>query len=207
MPQHAKPAATATQIHPLLAGRWSSRSFDVEHRLADDNLIALLEAARWAPSAGNSQPARFLVGRRGDETFAAIAASLADFNAAWAPDASALIVAVAETTAPSGGDNHWASYDVGQSVAHLTIEAEHRNLVTHQMGGFDADALATSLGIPDGYKPLTVIAVGRRDLAHRLPDLLAERERAARSRKPLAEVAFSTWGQSIADDEPARRAS
>ncbi|MDQ1702237.1 MAG: hypothetical protein QOF57_1489 [Frankiaceae bacterium] len=207
MPQLAKPAATATNIHPLLAGRWSSRSFDVGHRLSDDNLIALLEAARWAPSASNWQPARFLVGRRGDATFDAIAGTLTAFNTAWAPDASALIVAVVDTRSPSGDKNHFASYDVGQAVAHLSIEAEHRNLVTHQMGGFDPATLATALGIPDGYTPLTVIAVGRRDMAHRLPELLAERERAARSRKPLAEVAFSTWGEPIADDEAARRAS
>ena len=206
MSQLAKPAATATQIHPLLAARWSSRSFDVSHHLTDDNLFALLEAGRWAPSASNSQPARFLVARHGEPTFEAIAGTLAGFNAAWAPDASALIVAVAEITSPTGDVNAWASYDVGQAVAHLTVEAEHRNLATHQMGGFDAAALASALGIPAGYQPLTVIAVGRRDEPQRLSAVLAERERAARTRKPLDEIAFSTWGRPLADDEATRRA-
>ena len=75
------------------------------------------------------------------------------------------------------------------------------------MGGFDGAALTAALGIPDGYAPLTVIAVGRRDLAHRLPEALADRELAARSRKPLAEIAFASWGQPVFDDEAARRAS
>ena len=207
MPHLAKPADTATAIHPLLAGRWSSRSFDVGHELGDDNLLALLEAARWAPSASNMQPARYLVGRRGEPVFDAIAQTLAGFNAAWAPDASALIVAVAQTAGPSGEANAWASYDVGQAVAHLSIEAEHRHLATHQMGGFDAPSLSEALGIPAGFAPLTVIAVGRRDGAHRLPEQLAERERAARGRKPLDEIVFSVWGEPIDTAGPIRRAS
>jgi len=43
-------------------------------------------------------------------------------------------------------------------------------------------------------------------MAHRLPELLADRERAVRTRKPLAEIAFSTWGNPIAGDEITRRA-
>jgi nitroreductase len=206
MPQLAKPATTMAAIHPLLAKRWSPRSFDVEHRLSDDNLLALLEAARWAPSGGNAQPARFLVGRRGDATFTAIAAALSPNNSIWAPDASALIVAVAETALADGSPNPWATYDVGQAVAHLTIEAEHRDLATHQMSGFDAAAVADALGVPDGFLIVSVVAVGRRDLANRLPEMLAERERAARTRRPLDEMAMRAWGEPIERTAPVRRA-
>ena len=128
MPALAKPATTSAAIHPLLASRWSPRSFDVDHQLSDDNLVGLLEAARWAPSAANWQPARFLVGRRGDETFAAIASTLAGNNAAWAPDASALIVAVAATVNPAGETNAFASYDVGQAVAYQRGDGPCSNL-------------------------------------------------------------------------------
>ncbi|HEX6514035.1 MAG TPA: nitroreductase family protein [Nocardioidaceae bacterium] len=41
---------------PVLRRRWSPRQFDADHELAPDQLDILLEAARWAPSAGNSQP-------------------------------------------------------------------------------------------------------------------------------------------------------
>src|SRR5205823_13025534 len=54
-PMH-KTATTTVPVHPLLAERWSPRGFDQAHELADDRLTALLEAARWAPSAANSQP-------------------------------------------------------------------------------------------------------------------------------------------------------
>lgn len=68
-----KTASTAAPLHPLLAERWSPRGLDRTHRLDDAALTALLEAARWAPSAGNSQPWRFLVARRGDAAFGAAA--------------------------------------------------------------------------------------------------------------------------------------
>ena len=38
-----------------------------------EQVAAVLEAARWAATWGHRQPVRFLVGRRGDGTFAAIA--------------------------------------------------------------------------------------------------------------------------------------
>jgi nitroreductase len=62
-----KPASTAVPVHPLLAERWSPRGFDSAHQIGNDDVAALLEAARWAPSAGNSQPWRFLVTRRGEQ--------------------------------------------------------------------------------------------------------------------------------------------
>ncbi|GAA4507938.1 hypothetical protein GCM10023191_067070 [Actinoallomurus oryzae] len=43
-------------IHPLLAGRFSPYKFDPSATIDDHSLGLLLEAARWAPSAGNSQP-------------------------------------------------------------------------------------------------------------------------------------------------------
>ena len=62
-----KTARTAVPVHPLLAERWSPRGFDRDLLVSDEDVTALLEAARWAPSAGNSQPWRFLVARRGEQ--------------------------------------------------------------------------------------------------------------------------------------------
>jgi len=45
-------------LHPLLAGRWSPARLDASYVLAEADLDMLVEAARWAPSAGNSQPGR-----------------------------------------------------------------------------------------------------------------------------------------------------
>src|ERR1700734_472812 len=97
-----KAASTAVPVHPLLAERWSPRAFDRSHELDDAALTALLEAARWAPSAANSQPWRFLVTRRGDEAHARLFAALAPGHQAWAGAASTLVLVAARTAAEDG---------------------------------------------------------------------------------------------------------
>jgi nitroreductase len=97
-----KTATTTVPVQPLLAERWSPRGFDQAHELADDRLAALPEAARWAPSAANSQPWRFGVARRGEEAHTRLFAALARGNQAWAGAASALVFAVGCQAGPAG---------------------------------------------------------------------------------------------------------
>jgi nitroreductase len=179
-----KTATTAAPLHPLLAERWSPRAFDPSHTLTGRQVTALLEAARWAPSASNTQPWRFAVALRGNAGHAAVLESLAPGNRAWAHAASALIVVAAQAVGEDGAARPWAVYDTGQAVAHLSVQAEHEGLVVHQMGGFDRDRIAALLA-GSGVTPLVVVAVGRRDEATRLAEPLASRETAARDRLPV----------------------
>jgi nitroreductase len=179
-----KTAATAVPLHPLLAERWSPRALDPRHQLPEEQLTALLEAARWAPSASNTQPWRFAVTLRGTAGHAAVLDALAAGNRAWAHAASSLIVAAAETHGPDGGERPWAVYDTGQAVAHLSVQAQAEGLAVHQLGGFDPDRVAALL--PDGVTPLVVLAVGRRDDTVELAEPFAGREAAVRDRLPLA---------------------
>jgi nitroreductase len=177
-----------TTLHPLLAGRWSTRAFDREYILSDDEIARLLEAVRWTPSAGNSQPWRVGVARRGTAEYDALLASLAPGNAAWAGAASALVLVAAEFVAADGSDRPWAAYDAGQAAAHLSVQAEADGLVVHQMGGFDADRVHAAFRLPDRTRPLVVIAIGRRDPGAVLPEPLAARETAPRARLDLDEI-------------------
>jgi len=181
----SKTAVTAVPLHPLLAERWSPRGLDVAHELSEDQLTALLEAARWAPSASNTQPWRFAVARRGTPEFTAVQDALAPGNQLWAHTASALVVVAAETTGPDGASRPWATYDTGQAVAHLSVQAQHEGLALHQLGGFDRDRVATLLALPAAVVPLVVLTIGRRDGAAALPEQLAAREQAPRERLPL----------------------
>ncbi|MQA34338.1 nitroreductase family protein [Modestobacter roseus] len=181
----SKAAVTTVPLHPLLAERWSPRGWDAGHELLDDQLTALLEAARWAPSANNSQPWRFGVARRGTAAFAAVREALARGNQLWAHAASALVVVAAETVGPDGAPRPWAAYDTGQAVAHLTVQAQHEGLAVHQLGGFDRDRVSALLDLPATVVPLVVLTVGRRDSAAELPEVLAAREQAPRDRVPL----------------------
>jgi nitroreductase len=184
----SKTARTDAPLHPLLAARWSPRALDPAHELSPEQLTCLLEAARWAPSASNTQPWRFAVALRGSAEHAALLDALAPGNRIWAHAASALVVAAAETVAPDGAPRPWALYDTGQAVAHLSVQAEHEGLAVHQMGGFDRDRVRSVLAASDALEPLVVLAVGRRDETVELPEPLAGREAAPRTRLPLDEL-------------------
>lgn len=183
-----KLATTDVPLHPLLAARWSPRGFDTGHALAPNQLTALLEAARWAPSANNSQPWRFVVAQRGEAAFDDIFALLAPGNQQWAGAASALILIVADTRSPGGDPNPFALYDTGQAVANLVAQAGHEGLATHQMGGFDRVAATERFHLPEGVQPVVVVAIGRHDAGATLTEALAERERAPRVRRPIEEL-------------------
>jgi nitroreductase len=184
----SKAAITTVPLHPLLAERWSPRGFDRSHEINDDNLVALLEAARWAPSAANTQPWRFLVARRGDEAHARLFAALAPGNQAWAGAASTLVLVAARTAAEDGKPQPWALYDTGQAVAALVTQAQADGLAVHQMGGFDTAAVRAEFGLDEAITPVVVLAIGRHDSAADLPEPLAAREATPRSRYQLDDL-------------------
>jgi nitroreductase len=186
-------ASTSVPIHPDLAARWSPRAFDPDAVIAADQLIALLEAARWAASWGHRQPVRFVVGIRGDETFATLAGLLKRGNS-YAQAASALILVCAD----EGEDERTARYacvDAGAAIAQLTVEAVSRGLIAHPMAGFDVDGAQAAFEIPDGVRPIAVVAVGTLGDYSEMGEEIAERDGRPRERLPLNQIAFGgRWG-------------
>lgn len=179
-------AETDAPILDVLAERWSTRIFDAASAIDEAALASALQAARWAPTAANTQPWRLIVARRGSAAHAAIVASLAGFNQVWAGDAAVLVVFVAETTR-DGQPMPWALYDTGQVAAHFTVQAHADGLSTHQMGGFDRAAIAAAFGLSDDVTPITVMAVGELGDIRAASAELQERENAPRTRRPIAE--------------------
>lgn len=180
-------APTDAPILDVLAERWSTRLFDASAALDEGALASALEAARWAPSANNSQPVRFIVARRGTAAHAALLDALTGFNRSWAADASALVAVLAETAGEDGTVRPWALYDAGQAAALLTVQAHADGLHTHQMGGFVADAIRGAFDLPANLRPVTVIAAGVLGDPASAPAALLERENAPRTRRPVAE--------------------
>lgn len=185
-------AETSVPVHEVLAARWSPRAYDAGTAIDEDKLTAALEAARWSPSAYNGQPWRFVVARRGNALHTDIITSLIGFNQTWATSAGALVVAVAETADDQGRVITHAAYDVGQAVAHLTVQAHHDGLFVHQMSGFDAAAVTARIGLEERFTPITVLAVGELGDPATLSDQLREREVAPRIRRPLAETVIAS---------------
>lgn len=177
--------------------RWSPRSF-ADREISHADLKRVFEVARWAPSSGNAQPWRFIVGLKGSETHRKIASTLAGFNKAWAPKAPVLILGTSNAVNSRGAENPYALYDLGAAAVSITLEAVSLGLMTHQMGGYDKEAARKELGIPESYVLGSVMALGYQDEPAALADEeLISRETSPRQRKPLSEVACFAW------DEPA----
>ena len=184
-------ASTAAPIEEILAMRWSPRAFDPEATLSDEQVTSLLEAARWASSASNSQPTRFIVGRRGTAVFDRIEQHLMGFNRAWAPNASALVLAVVSTADAEGKPLRWAEYDAGQAMANLAVQAHALGLHVHPMGGIEIADLQREFDLPQQLVPITVTAVGTVGSAESLPERYRERESAQRTRLPLSDLVIA----------------
>jgi nitroreductase len=150
-------------LHPLLARRWSPTRFDRTHEIDDDELEVLLQAARWAPSAGNSQPWAFIVARRGTAEHARLARHLAASSAVWAPNASLLVANLSHRFVE---DTDWefsefSVYDLGQAVAHMSIQAQALGMYVRQFRAFDRSGISTEFAVPEHWEVTTLAAIGR----------------------------------------------
>jgi nitroreductase len=188
-------AQTTVPIHPPIAARWSPRAFDPDATVTSEELIALLEAARWAATWGHRQPVRYVVGIRDSEAFITIAGLLRRGNS-YAHAASALILVCADR----GADERTALYsavDAGAAIANLSIQAVAQGLIAHPMAGFDVDGARKAFELPDEVRPLAVVAVGSLgDYAQMTPEI-AERDGRPRERLPLEEIVLNWSGTGL----------
>lgn len=176
-------------VAPVFVNRWSPRAMTGE-AVAEADLRALFEAARWAPSSRNNQHWRFLYAERGDEAWETYLDLLAEGNRTWAADAGALLVVVSKTTFDYNGEPAGShSFDTGAAWQNLALEATRRDIATHPIGGFDREAARERLDVPEEFDVEAMVAVGHRADPDTLPDDLRERE-FPKGRKPLDEIVF-----------------
>ena len=179
-------------ITPLLADRWSPHAFDKTHVISEDQVQLLLEAARWAPSAFNAQPWRFLYARRDTPNWPRYLALLNPANRSWAQQAAALVLVISNTRflAPCSNQeiplaSH--SFDTGAAWAHLSLQASLSGWHTHAMSGLDRERACQELGIPEGYVLEVAVAIGKLGDKASLPEALQARE-APSPRRALSEL-------------------
>ena len=126
--------------------RQSCRSYDPTKAVEEEKLLAVLEAARLAPSACNAQPYHFTVCTGENAKLAAKATMGMGMNK-FAADAPVLIVvseAAYSKTAAMGAKvkgNDYRSMDIGIAVAYLTAEATAQGLSTCILGWLDDQKL------------------------------------------------------------------
>ncbi|MEU8972840.1 nitroreductase family protein [Streptomyces monashensis] len=172
-------------IHPLLADRFSPYRFDPSTAVDDDCLGRLLEAARWAPSAGNSQPWGFFTSRPGEPEHERVVRHLAPSSARWATDAGLLVVTLTRRHVDETQllYSEFADYDLGQAVAHMTVQAQAMGLAAHQFRAFDLEGLTKELSPNPGWVIISVIALGK----------AAEAPPQRRDRRSVADLLSAPW--------------
>jgi len=200
-----KPADVSQAIEKALAERWSGRAYDSTVPVTQEQITALCEAARWAPSCFGDAPWRFVIWNRFEDEASWNKAldSLAPGNQEWAKNAPVLVLAASvERFTHNDRPNRWVGYDTGAASINLCTQATAMGLMTHQMGGFDADKLRNSFAIPEDISCWSMIAVGHPAALDDLDEEQLERELKARERRPLTEQFFSNgWSNPITAGE------
>ncbi len=160
------------QIDTLFIDRWSSRAYSGEG-ISDDELFSLFEAARWAPSASNSQPWRFVYAHRQTPEWEPLFLLLNARNRLWADKAAALVAIVSDTSfAREDGTfatTRTGSFDTGAAGASLAFQAQNQGLRTRAMGGVDHERAPAVLGFAGTQRLEAIVAIGSPAPADTLP--------------------------------------
>lgn len=184
---------TGEPIDPIFLERWSPRAYSGE-TLPTADLMTILDAARWAPSASNNQPWRFVYGVRGTAAFDRLAGLLVDANRRWAEKAGALVFVVSVNRTGAPGDENRRpipthSFDAGAAWMALALQARMLGYFAHGMAGVKQEEIPAALNFTEDMKMEAAIAIGRMGDVDALPEDLKAREKPSH-RRALAELAF-----------------
>jgi nitroreductase len=186
----SKPIQTDLPLLDAIKVRWSPRAFSAQP-VEQEKIHALFEAARWAPSCFNEQPWRYVYAGKDDGPSRAALESLLTEGNAWAKEAYLLVIGFGKTTfAHNGKENRYHLYDLGCATGFLALQLPSLGLIGHQMAGFARDKANAALGVPDGYVPGSMIAIGYPGDPARLPEEQRAKEAAPRVRNDWQSFAF-----------------
>jgi nitroreductase len=165
------------KIEDLFWHRFSPRALSGEV-LKEETILTVLEAARFAPSAFNEQPWRFIYSLQNDKAWQDIFNCLVDFNKSWAMKSAALIIILAKNNfSHNNKNNQTAQFDTGAAWQNLALQARALGLVAHGMSGFDYDKIKESFKISDDYTVIAIVALGLPGDINDLSEELREKEK------------------------------
>ena len=196
------------EIHDLIRDRWSSRNYNPDQPVPADFIDRLLEAARWAPSAGNGQPWRYIVfDQRNVDALEQARACLNPGNQVWATRAPVLLLAVTNTSRSGGKINSTATHDLGLANENLLLQSISMGLHCRPMAGFDHEGVRKAFGIPQGFEPVVMIAVGYPGDIEDIAAEIQSKEAILRTRREIEAFTFlGEWDGEYVIDSLIRRA-
>jgi nitroreductase len=179
---------TKYPIDDIFLKRFSPRAMSGEN-ITKEELMTLFEAARWAPSASNIQPWKFIYVMRETPEFEKMLSLLVPFNRDWCLRVSTLVLIISNKLTSKGTLSVSHSFDAGSAWENLALQATTMGLIAHGMAGFDYDKAKTEFNIPEDYSVEMMIAIGKHGKMEDLSEPLRERETPS-DRKPLEEIIF-----------------
>lgn len=150
---------TDMNILPEIANRRSVRKYN-DRDVTDEQIAALIESARLAPSGSNKQPWDFLVIRSKElrEKISAI-----DHDQKWMLTAPVFIVCIGNERYRGDGDMERVIRDSAIATEHILLQAEHMGLATCWTGWYDQQEMRELLGLDDCCYVIGVVTVGYSD--------------------------------------------
>jgi len=148
-------------VFEAIKERRSIRSFK-EQDVKEEDIEMLIEAARWAPSAGNVQPWEFIIVRRHE-----LKKELAEaaFGQAFVEEAPIVIVVCAdENRSFQGysvrGKTLYCIQDTAAAIQNIHLTAHSLGLGTCWIGAFSEGETAKILKVPNGVRPVAIVPIG-----------------------------------------------
>ena len=147
--------------------------------VAKETIEKLIDAARWAPSAGNIQPWEFIIVRNPETKRKLAEAAL---NQTFIEEAPVVIVVCADCERSgrgygSRGATLYCIQDTAAAIQNIHLAATALGLGTCWIGAFKEEPVKKLLKIPNGIRPVAIIPVG-----------YPAEQPAPRPRRPLNEI-------------------
>ena len=184
------------KISAIIFNRRSSKNYLSHKLIPQEDLLSFFEAARWAPSASNRQPWRYIVfSEENPEAIASMRACLTEANQYWASSAPVLILCCALLEDENGREIRTALHDLGLANENLLLQIRSLGYNCRPMGGFDKELAKQLFNLPEHFQPVLTIAAGYPGKMNTLPVDIQESEKEPRTRNPISTwVHIDHWG-------------
>ena len=144
-----------------IKNRRSIRAFKNED-ISSETVEKLIDAARWAPSAGNIQPWEFIIVKNSEVKRRLAEAAL---NQKFVEEAPIVIVVCAdESRSFKGyglrGKSLYCIQDTAAAIQNIHLAACSLGLATCWVGAFKEEDVRKILDVLDGVRPVALVPVG-----------------------------------------------
>ena len=148
-------------VFEAIKERRSVRAF-TDERVSEEDVKRLIEAARWAPSAGNTQPLELVVVR---DIEVKQKLSTAALNQTLIQKAAVVIVVCADLSRSksgygSRGENLYSIQDTAAATENILLAAQELGLATCWIGAFHDEEVTKAIKAPQSIKPVAIVPVG-----------------------------------------------